>query len=588
MYLGLFQSSTKAKIATCPLFFSTAIPDFLCIYVNMAWLFVLSLCFSAYFLWTAYTFFQNYRKARQLKLPILISPFNPLSPFWALFHKQLVPVLKSLPFDIAGSVRYSYVGWPFDDKYAIHQRFGDAFLVINAAFVELYIAEGEAIDAVVSRRKDFPKPVELMYRPLEVFGKNVDTVEGEEWQRHRKITTPPFNERNSGLVWKESLRQAGDLIKEWSEHRQQGVTSTSDDTMTLALHVLTSAGFGMSYSFHKTGEAELPPGHTMSYRDALNAVLRGIIPIFVFPHKWFSLPFAPKSARRLGTAIKEFRAYMTEMVAKERTMISKRDPGTGNLMSSLVRASDQAKEHALTDDEIFGNTFIYNLAGHETTANTLAYAINLLAVFPDYQHWIFEELSDVLGDQDSASAPEYEEVFPKLKRCLAIMYETLRLYGPTTTLPKYTNDKAQPLTISSEHHIIPAHTVIHLNQSAVHTLPKYWGSNSLDWLPDRWISSSAGTYAAKEPPGGKGTFVPWAEGARICPGKKFAQVEFVAVLAVLFRRWKVRPATREGESLEEARERVLRVVKDSEVVITLQMKDPGNVGLIWTERETEV
>jgi len=97
------------------------------------------------------------------------------------------------------------------------------------------------------------------------------------------------------------------------------------------------------------------------------------------------LPFAPKGARRLGTAIKEFQSFMRDMVAKERTLISKRDPGTNNLMSSLVRASDQAKENALTGDEIFGNTFFYNLAGHATTANTLAYAISLLAAFPEYQ-----------------------------------------------------------------------------------------------------------------------------------------------------------------------------------------------------------
>jgi len=63
----------------------------------------------------------------------------------------------------------------------MHAKPGDAFLVVNAAFVELYIAEGEAIDGVISPKKDFPKPVDLMYKPLEVFGRNVDTVEDEEW-----------------------------------------------------------------------------------------------------------------------------------------------------------------------------------------------------------------------------------------------------------------------------------------------------------------------------------------------------------------------------------------------------------------------
>ena len=547
-------------------------------------------CFLAYYLWTGYTFAQNYIIARRLNLPIIISPFNQLNPFWAVFHKLLVPVLSNLPFNILSSVRYSYIGWGFNDRFVIHEKLGDAFIIVNAAFIELYIAEGEAIDNVVSRRKDFPKPVEMLYKPLEVFGPNVDTVEGAEWQRHRKITTPPFNERNSGLVWKESLRQAKDMIKEWSLNSRKGVSSTSEDTMTLALHVLTSAGFGMSYTFHKSGEATLPSGHAMSYRDALNTILRNTIAVLLFPQYMFSLPFMPSFIRRLDLAVKEFKAYMTEMVEKERAMINERDLGTGNLMSSLVRASDQAKEHALTDDEIYGNTFIYNLAGHETTANTLAYAINLLAINHEYQEWIHQELQDVLGDKDLTSDLEYETIFPNLPRCLATMYETLRLYGPVTTLPKYTDNSPQVLTINNKQYTIPPKIIIHLNQCAVHTLPKYWGTDSLSWRPDRWIESDSASKLErlKEPPGGKGTFIPWAEGARICPGKKFSQVEFVAVLATLFRRWKVRPARLAGETEKEAKARVMGVVNESDVYITLQMKHPERVELIWTERMKSV
>ena len=115
-------------------------------------------------------------------------------------------------------MNHSYFGCPLDDKYAIHERLGDAIVVVNPLLVELYIADGEAIDEVCSR-KDFPnagdfcsqdicwrrcrfavQPVDLLYVFLDVFGRNVDSVEGEEWQRHRKITSPPFNKRNSNMV----------------------------------------------------------------------------------------------------------------------------------------------------------------------------------------------------------------------------------------------------------------------------------------------------------------------------------------------------------------------------------------------------
>ena len=408
---------------------------------------------------------------------------------------------------------------------------------------------------------------------------------GAEWQRHRKITTPPFNERNSGLVWNESLRQARDMLKEWSECNKNGTNSTIHDTITLALYVLTSAGFGMSYSF-KPDSDNLPAGHTLSYRDALAGVISNIIPILIFPLNFFTLPYMPPRVRRIGTAITEFKAYMTEMVSQERKLVTKRDVGTGNLISSLVRASDQANEYALTDSEILGNLFFYNLAGHESTANTLAFAIHLLAVYPTYQDWLHEEINRVLGDQETLN---YEDCFPQLKRCLATMNETLRLWGPITVLPKYTNNTPQPLTIGGKSHIIPAHTYVDINQVAVHTLPKYWGEDTLQWLPDRWITSSSSPSSVnetlKDPPGGKGTFIPWADGPRICAGKKFSQVEFVAVLATLFGKWTVRPKVLEGESGMEAKKRVMDYVVDSEPKITVQLKKKArSVGLVWERR----
>ncbi len=83
----------------------------------------------------------------------------------------------------------------------------------------------------------------------------------------------------------------------------------------------------------------------------------------------------------------------------------------------------------------------------------------------------------------------------------------------------------------------------------------------------------------------KGSYLPWSDGPRVCPGRKFAQVEFVAVIAFLFRQHRVRPATLGGESPEAATERVLRTVNDSEVGITLQMRKPKSVSVIWSRRE---
>lgn len=219
------------------------------------------------------------------------------------------------------------------------------------------------------------------------------------------------------------------MSQSWAQQGAKGTRETVPDTATLALHVLTSVGFGLSYPFHG-GVRELPAGHNMTYRDALSLCLRNIITFAILPKKILSMSFMPAKLKDLSMAAQEFQKYMEEMLAHEREMTAKREGGTGNLMGSLVRASEEAQKSSnssdatrlgLTDDEIFGNIFAFNLAGHETTANTLATSIVLLAADPECQMWLREEINRVFEDSSGSGDWRYEDGFPKLQRCLAVM-----------------------------------------------------------------------------------------------------------------------------------------------------------------------
>ena len=230
----------------------------------------------------------------------------------------------------------------------------------------------------------------------------------------------------------------------WADQGTEGTKETVPDTATLALHVLTSVGFGLSYPFHH-GVRDLPDGHRMTYRDALSLCLGNIIVFAIIPKKFLSLSFLPKSLQNLGLAAREFQKYMEEMLSHERSMASKREHGTDNLMGSLVRASSEARKSSdandslgigLTDEEIFGNIFAFNLAGHETTANTLAFSLVLLAANPECQNWLVEEIHHVLGNTTNSENWNYEESFPKLQRCLAVMVCPVSSF-PHTPTPRH-------------------------------------------------------------------------------------------------------------------------------------------------------
>jgi cytochrome P450 len=166
-----------------------------------------------------------------------------------------------------------------------------------------------------------------------------------------------------------------------------GVEGTPTDTMTLTLHVLIAAGLGKSYEFDG-GTTDLVGNHKVSYRDALKVILYNFplavlmgstsLPIEILPHK----------LREVKNALKEFGDYMKEMMEENKRSLHKIDEKKDNLMTALLRASDSRDGNArngLSDEEIVGNLFIYNVAGHDTTAMTLAYCLILLSVEPETQ-----------------------------------------------------------------------------------------------------------------------------------------------------------------------------------------------------------
>jgi len=79
--------------------------------------------------------------------------------------------------------------------------------------------------------------------------------------------------------------------------------------------------------------------------------------------------------------------------------------------------------------------------------------------------------------------------------------------------------------------------------------------------------------------------MPWSEGDRACPGKKFAQVELTGAVSALFADYKVEPVPEKGESMETARKRTTDVIKDSGIVLLVEMLHPERVGLRWVKRE---
>ena len=219
------------------------------------------------------------------------------------------------------------------------------------------------------------------------------------------------------------------MIDYWSH--KASINSVAADTRTVSLHVMSSAVFGKTYPF-RGAEEDCPSTKrdSSSYGEALRIILDRCVPLVVLGRKHLSKPWLPKGFRELYQATLVFQEHMTQAYESVKEAMMRSEKLENNLMTSLVRASlanvDQkgsniaSHQGGLTEEEVYGNVFVFNFAGHDATANSLAIGICLLATRPDIQDWIAEEINAVLVGVEPKDS-SYEDTFSRLPRCLAVV-----------------------------------------------------------------------------------------------------------------------------------------------------------------------
>jgi cytochrome P450 len=272
---------------------------------------------------------------------------------------------------------------------------------------------------------------------LEVYGSCISTASPADWARHRKILASPFNETIMNFVWKESLRQTVGMIEWWTDSTtsKESVPSVAKDTRTLSLNVLAATGFRRPFNFRgSTQNAVVQQEGPFSYRDALQIVLENVILLMLIPPRYLLYSWLPQKLHTIGKAAADFGKYMELMLNEETAAFNRGEAGSGGIMTSFVRAMNTHQKdgdctkanRGMSVEEVFGNIFVINFAGHDTTANTLAFSMVLLAAEPDVQEWVAEEVRAVVGQEEGEW--QYEKIFPKLKRCMAILVSELFYY----------------------------------------------------------------------------------------------------------------------------------------------------------------
>ncbi|MZF85745.1 cytochrome P450 [Streptomyces sp. SID5643] len=189
---------------------------------------------------------------------------------------------------------------------------------------------------------------------------------------------------------------------------------------------------------------------------------------------------------------------------------------SADMLSMLLRAIDEETGEPLTGHQISSEILTLAVAGTETTASVLSWALYELARHPGIEARVLAELDEALGER-----PVTLDDVTRLPYLNRVITETLRLHHPGWLVTRRTTEE-----IRLGQWTLPAGTELAYCQHALHRDPERF-PDPLTFDPDRWND------AAQEPP--PGAFLPFGDGKHKCMGDRFARTEMITALATMLR-----------------------------------------------------
>ncbi len=338
-----------------------------------------------------------------------------------------------------------------------------------------------------------------------LLGNGLVTSDGAFWLRQRRIAQPAFHRARVHALGARMVELTERTAAEWDAAAKADRTvDVADAMMRLTLRVVCDTMLGADVDRDAAGV-----GRAIGYllHDLNERIVRPWLPPVHWP--------TPRN-RRFREAQGVVNRVVDAAIAAKRADAS----GTGGeLLGTLIEARDEETGEAMTDQQLRDEVVTIFGAGHETTANLLAWTWSWLSRSPHVARRLRAELDATLGDR-AATADDYA----RLPYTRAVLSESLRLSPPVWVVSRRL---LAPLRVGP--YELPEGTLAFVSPYVTHRHPAFW-ENPEGFDPERFTEG-----AAAQRPGL--AYFPFGAGPRKCIGETFALVEATLVLATLARRF---------------------------------------------------
>ena len=341
------------------------------------------------------------------------------------------------------------------------------------------------------------------YRELKRLGNGVLTSEGEVWRRQRRMLAPLVTPRRISTSYVPIMvEEAERVARRWQEAGDAGGTvDASADMLELASRTIGRILFGAAM------DPAVPQILKFGYVN--DEMLRRTVSPHPFP-LWVPTP----ANRKFRNGLREIRAVVDDVIAARK---AEGEAGVTDDMLGLMLAARDVNGDQFTDSEVTDQVLVFLLAGHDTTATTLACTLGELAQRPEWQQRIRDELAEVLGDR----RPTMEDL-PRLVQTGRFIRESMRLYPASHSLGR---TPVQDEVLGGYH--LPAGSSVVVYSYALHRSTEHWDNPDV-FDPDRYDAVDAQTARRQ-----KQAWMVFGSGPHICVGVNLATVETTIVVATI-------------------------------------------------------
>ena len=379
------------------------------------------------------------------------------------------------------------------------------FYRLRIPVYRLYVASDPAImdEVLVRQKKAFRKSP--AYRELRLaLGEGLLTSEGELWRQQRRLVQPAFH-RTALIRLYEIMRAETARWIDRLHHRvqQEPNINLSAEMMQLASDIALKTLF--------SSDRLLEPDRLARQIHESQSYL-----LWRVAHPLWR-PFFPflRRHRRFQRELADLDATIYQLITQ------RRQSGThpGDLLDLLMSAEEEGSGQRMSDRQLRDEIVTLYVAGHETSANALAWAGYLLSHHREVQDQLVHEVQ-----QGLAEATPTQEELRSLTWTHQVSQEVLRLYPPAHAIGRQTTER---VVLDTE--ILKPGSITFLAIYAMHRDPAWW-PDPHRFDPARFSRSPR-----------KGTYLPFGAGPRMCVGAQFAQLEIPLVLSSLARHFEIIP-----------------------------------------------